>query len=619
MPSVSSDAALIPSRSASSIASSTTGAAGEIAVLFALIMLLAGEPVPGVNESHYLPKAKHLFDSTFCAGDLFFESHDAHGLAAGLAGALSLFLPLYAVAWVGRLLSWLCLAWAWRQLRLSLNMNWILGAFALASWYFAIDYGNWAGEWAIGGFEGKSLAYPCVIVAFSQLFQGNWPRVWLWLGLAVAWHPLAGGWAGLSFGIAWLCLPNLLQRARAEAGWLAAGTALGLVGVVPAAIGLNSPNQVGGLVASQIHVYYRLAHHQCPSLFAADRHVAGAISVALLIAATIAFVIQSRSSRTVDSPERPASLLRLNSAVAWLLTIGWIAVLFSLAGLAIDKTLSRSEPILTSQLLRFYWFRWSDVMVPLAWTLTFWKLVEPSGLFSASVSGAFAPPESATASRSERGRSGKRDRKNAVPEQVVSHVQSSSERARSPVMLTLQVLGGSAVLLLIWIHTQSNFARKNPAADDILLKAPATRQIETDRYVDWLAACAWIAKNSPADSLWFTPEHQQTFKWYAGRAEVVCWKDVPQDNASVRAWYERLVLCRPPRNAAGERMAWNSEQLLKLARRYGFRWVLVDRGIQEKPLLDFEIMYPINTQNKSFAVFRIPEYLFDDAQQESAD
>ncbi len=597
MPSVRAISGPLPGRSSPF----SSAAAGEIAVLFALIMLLAGEPVPGVNESHYLPKAKHLFDSTFCAGDLFFESHDAHGLAAGLAGALSLCLPLYAVAWVGRIISWLCLAWAWRQLRLSINLNWIISAAALCSWYFAIDYGNWAGEWAIGGFEGKSLAYPCVIVAFAQLFQGNWGRVWIWLGLAVAWHPLAGGWAGLSVGIAWLFLPNLLQRAGSQAVSLAAGTAIGLVGVIPAAIGLNSPNQVGGLVASQIHVYYRLAHHQCPSLFAADRHIAGAISLALLIATTIAFILPRRSLAHRQSWTQ--------SPIAWLLTIGWIAVLFSVAGLAVEKALSRSNPILTSQLLRFYWFRWSDIMVPLAWTLTFWKLTQSTVHFEGEFRGD-ATPASSEIRKSSRTTP---DRPKLRSEQVRSHGNTSSGSPSTQWSTAMQLFGGGVVILLVGLHTQANFARRNPAADDILLKAPMTRQIETDRYVDWLAACEWIATKSPKDSLWFTPEHQQTFKWYAGRAEIVCWKDVPQDNVGVRNWYERLVLCRPPRNAAGERTEWNSDQLLKLARRYGFRWVLVDRGIQEKPLLDFEIMYPITSQNKSFAVFRIPEYLFDDS------
>lgn len=545
---------------------------GEILVLFALICLLAAEQVPGVNESHYLPKAKHLFNRDFCPGDLFFESHDSHGLAAGVAGALALGLPLPAVAWIGRILSWFCLAWAWQRLRIAIGIHWIVGAFALGSWYFAIDYGNWAGEWAIGGFEGKSLAYPCVIVALSELFRDRWARVWIWLGFAVAWHPLAGGWAGLSFGLAWLCMPGLLQRARSQAIWLALATGLGLVGVIPAALGLNSPNQVGNLVASQIHVYRRLAHHQCPSLFAIDRHIAGGASLGLLVAATLLAFVTFRK-RTRDELRR--------DPVAWLLTIGWISVLFSAIGLLIDRIFSLPNPILASQLLRFYWFRWSDIAVPLAWTLTFWKVTEAGFRFSDPTIGEASP--SATLSPN------------------AGQVRTAWQKWAA----AGQVLGGSLLIFLTIQHTQANFARKHPPADDILMAAPMTRAIDTDRYIDWLAVCDWAKKNSPTDSLWFTPEHQQTFKWYAGRAEVVCWKDVPQDNASVRMWYERLILCRQPRNKKDERVEWKSEQLIELSKQYGFKWVLVDRGTQVNALHNLEFMYPIETQNKSFAIFRI--------------
>ncbi len=506
---------------------------GEVAILFAVICLFAAEPVPGINESHYLPKAKHLFDSTFCPGDVFIESHDSHGMAAAVAGALAQFLPLSAVAWIGRALCWISLAFAWQQLRTALKMSWITGAAALASWYLAIDYGNWAGEWAIGGFEGKALAYVCIIVAFSRLFQGNWPKVWLWLGLAVAWHPLAGGWAGLTVGLAWLAMPQLLQRAKSQSLWLALGTVFGLVGVVPAALGLNSPNELNGLVASQIHAYYRLAHHLSPRMFAFDRHVAGAVTLALLAAVTALYLRYALTKRDRE-------WLRSDS-IAWILTIAWNAILLSLVGVAIDQIYSRSQPVFASQFLRFYWFRWFDVIVPLAWTLTFWRLCE---LY--------------VGEGSPIGRLPKRDRS---PEQIVSPNSSNSNALW--VGRAGQCLGAGVLIYLTTLHTQATFARKHPAADDMLMKAPVIREIETDRYVDWLATCEWVRQNTPTDSLWFTPEYQQTFKWYAGRAEVVCWKDVPQDNASVRAWYQRLVTCRQPRNAAvnestGTRIAFSN-------------------------------------------------------------
>ncbi len=543
----------------------------EVLSLVALLVLLAGEPVPGVNESHYLPKAKHALDPSFCARDLFICSNDSHWLSAALAGGLASLFPLYTVAWIGRLLCWTLMALAWRRLRLSLEIPVWLGLLLLAAWYFAVDIGNWAGEWAIGGFEGKAIAYVCVIVAISEAIEGRWNRVWLWLGGAVAWHPLAGGWAGLSIGIYWLFSPKLLDRLRVQWPWLLAATAIGMVGVLPAGLGLQSPNREGNLVASTVHVYFRLYHHLSPRLFAWERHVAGTITLGLLVASSVlAF-----HTRYWNASAR-------KTACQWLVSIAWISVGFAAVGLTIDSLFSLGRPEFASRLLRFYWFRWFDIAVPLAWSLTIGCF-----LWEAQAHG-----RAITANASAGG--------------------LSARWNMSVLALTIFVV---LILGITARHLDSLFRRDHPVADDIVLEAPANREIESDRYVDWLAACQWIAQNTPKDSLWFTPEYQQTFKWYAQRSEVVCWKDVPQDNHSVIEWYKRVKECRPARTLDGGREEWTSQGLLALARRYGFRWVLVDRRQQVRPL-DFEFMYPIQTVNKSFAIFRISEFYFRD--QESS-
>lgn len=110
-----------------------------------------------------------------------------------------------------------------------------------------------------------------------------------------------------------------------------------------------------------------------------------------------------------------------------------------------------------------------------------------------------------------------------------------------------------------------------------------------------------------------TPKYQQSFKWYAQRAEVVCWKDVPQDNASVIEWYHRIKDCEPPRSVDGSIEEWTTERLLELSGKYGFGWVLLDRSYQAQPPA-LEMMYPVMDQglyidNRSFAVMRIPDAL----------
>src|SRR5690606_9107651 len=87
-------------------------AAWEILLIFGLFFVSAADPVPGVNESHYLTRLRHAIDPTYCAGDLFLESQDAHVTFVWAFGWLTSFLSLEAVAWGGRIVTWLALAWA---------------------------------------------------------------------------------------------------------------------------------------------------------------------------------------------------------------------------------------------------------------------------------------------------------------------------------------------------------------------------------------------------------------------------------------------------------------------------------------------------------------------------
>src|SRR5690606_4712053 len=129
-----------------------------------------------------------------------------------------------------------------------------LQPFALATWLLGIHYGNWAGEWVVGGVEGKAVAYPLILMGLAEVVAGRWQRAWVWFGGAVAWHPVAGGWAGLSAGIVWLSTLPRARQWRAQAPWLLAGAALGMIGVAPALSGLAGPDDLAR-VAARVHVY----------------------------------------------------------------------------------------------------------------------------------------------------------------------------------------------------------------------------------------------------------------------------------------------------------------------------------------------------------------------------
>jgi hypothetical protein len=551
-------------------------------VHLSVIWLLVGDVVPGINESHYLPKAKHLFQPDFAARDLFIASGNAHWLFSLLAGGLSLFLSLPAVAWVGRLAAWLALAVAWQRLMHALTMPRPVRPLALVACLLAILLGNWSGEWAVGGFEGKAFAYPCVFWALALVVEARWRGAWIWLAAAVAFHPLVGAWAGLSVWLVWLVWGRAAAPLRQQwAAWSLAGC-ISLIGILPAVMMLGGPARSGDVVTAQIHAFFRLAHHQSPHLFHLSQHLAGGFTLACLAVTTLlAYRHPGRSSlgEPADSVER----------ARWLLRVAWMAVAISGVGLLIDVGLVPLRPDIAAGLLRFYWFRWFDVAVPLAWTATLW--CGACELARMRLAPSASDPSSSDPSSSDPAYSS------------VSQGRGEKRLLRWLPLTGLTLLSLTLAARQAWQQSQSWVP---PADRSLLLSGNSRLQSGPEVIDDWQAVCAWIREHTPADSLFLTPRAQQTFKWYAGRAEVVSYKDVPQDGPALLIWYDRLQRTAPPRSAAGEPLGWTTPQLRQLQERYGFEYVLVDRRIQREPPL-LELVYPSHpSENATFALFRMP-------------
>ena len=129
----------------------------EVILIFGCLLMFAGQIPPDVNESHYLPKAKHFWDPTWCAGDLFLGSSFSHWLFYVTTGWLTRFLSLAATAWVGRIVTWLLFAYAWQRLSWRvISIRWF-SIFSSILFLLLNDRFHMAGEWVVGGFE----AVPC--------------------------------------------------------------------------------------------------------------------------------------------------------------------------------------------------------------------------------------------------------------------------------------------------------------------------------------------------------------------------------------------------------------------------------------------------------------------------
>lgn len=549
-------------------------------VHFLVIFLLVGDSVPGINESHYLPKAYHVWDHTFAPGDLFLESANSHGLFSFFAGSMACMMPLSAVAWLGRIGCWALASLAWTCLARSMRIRAAISPLAMAGWIVATAWLNWAGEWAVGGFEAKSMAYPLILLALASLADSRWFLTWIWLGGATAWHPLVGGWAAISIFIVWLVFYRSQAPFKQQLPWLCLSGVLSLVGVVPAAWALSGPSTDGNVVAAQIHAFLRLAHHQTPHLFAVERHFVAAANLALLTVATWLTLsakqryFASKAGRSTVPDDQNDDEYKYQK-MKGLLAVAWMSVAISILGLAIDLGPVRSG--LAASLLRFYWFRWSDVAVPLGWTIALWMW--------------------ASAANSPRA--------NLAMEQTLAWTKFQRLCVGTLSVVTIASMG--------WIFYQ-RMQSSVPPADRRLMadKSTAAANVGEVVFEDWKDVCRWIEENSPGDSLWLTPRFQQTFKWYAKRAEVVSWKDVPQDNRSLFEWYERFIATAYPKDSNGEIRGWTSAEIRALSRRFGFKWIVVDRRIQREPLA-FEMSYPPTrsvdsvsfAEDRTYAIYRI--------------
>jgi hypothetical protein len=510
----------------------------ESALIFLLFFIDGGAAAPHVNESHYLAKAKHYWDASYCPGDLFLDSADPHLAFYWAFGWLTLLLPLSAVAWIGRIVAWSLLAAGWFRLSTSvLTARWA-PLFSAALWVTLLRDGNrnFAGEWVVGGIEAKCIAYGFFLFGLAAMARGDWRRPWIWFGAASAFHVLVGAWAVIAAGCVWLTEP---RGDRAPLRVLVPGLVIGgltsLVGVVPSlALEWNVDAELTA-EAARIYVFDRLPHHLAPlSLAAGERdfrlaYLAGMI--AAYVALTAWFWQSQRRGYSGVSAEFSSS-----QAAQRVVRFAAFALAGAMAGLAIEYFL-RDDPLLAARLLRYYWFRQVDVALPLAISL----------LGSAWIAWML--------------------RQGAAWRRVV---------ALAVIIWPIYFLGS-----VTYARWQSNLP-------------PALKQVENA--VAWQKACRWIDEHAPADARFIIPRWGHAFKWYAARADVASYKDVPQDPASVVAWRDRLRKLYPTINARDERgrkimldspEVLGTPQVLELAKRYGATHVIA----RSSPRLDLPVLF----------------------------
>lgn len=442
----------------------------ELVVVTAIFAAAGAWPTPDTNEAHYLSKARHAFDPSWGGGDFFLESREAHGVFYRLLGPLAAGMPLERAAWIGRCAGWASLAAGFVFLSAVLLPRAGSRIVAAALFSVAARHTPAAGEWVIGGCEAKVFAWALVFVGIGWFVRGRAAVAWAWLGAAAALHPLVGGWAMVALLPAAFADARLHGRHAGDRGLSVAvpvvvGVLLAALGVLPA-LGLSAGvDGAERAKATFTYVVERLPHHLLVRTFAdglVARHLLAVVVWWLLLPLAGGSAARGRMTAFTTA-----------------------AVGISLAG-SVVSLLEAWRPDLAHALLRYYWFRLGDGVVPVG------LAVAATAALDGGIDG--------------------------------------TTRRRLGWCLVVGVL-------LVDLAFES---RHWPLPGRTGLVARADQKVQA---AAWREICGWVRDNSPADACFLTPRGATSFHWYTGRREVVNWKDIPQDAPSILEWRKRIVDC----------------------------------------------------------------------------
>ena len=510
---------------ASHVAVSSTGKWLIVTAIFVVITIMSATGVPGVNETHYLTKAKHFWNPEWCAQDLFLNSSDAHYAFFLLLGWPTLLVSLEVYTWIGRLACWLAMAYAWYQLNETIGIKKWLMPFTAALMLLLSNNFDMAGEWVVGGFEAKSISYVFVVLSLTRFLRQQWRRFWAWLGLACLFHLVIGVWALFCFATIFFLRPNHTESVK-DIRWLNIPPTFWLflllcvAAVIPAIAADTATSRAIVLRANEIQVHQRLTHHLLFGSFPT-------IQVARFVLITIAWSISSIYALALVNDRATFFAFRKFCHASLLITVGGLM----LSAVAEEK-LTGSD--VCNALLKFYWFRFADFAIPLGLSMV-------CGIACSSI------------------------------------LSSTAASRRLACSVALSAIALAALVSTLEIHVDA----RPPAAQVSLPTYPDDDRRTQQSYENFVKACEWASSNTASDAVFVTPFKQQIFKWYSDRAEVACWKDAPQDATGIVEWKTRINwLSSFDRLPAGI-LQINAEQVAALRERSAATHVLAPQSHED--------------------------------------
>ena len=420
------------------------------------------------NEIDVLPSARQILDYNWLPGDWYLNLDIGYRqLFSYLVGILVDQLGFLYGAYAGRIIAYLLLALALVVFFRAIRLRFSLGLIVV--FIFLADQSLIAGEWIVGGVDTKTFAYAFALFSFSSLIQKRYLAGFAFAGAALSFHVLVGIYALFCSGVAMLLTWNSWRiewRTLLRQAWPFFIT--GIFGLLTILQQLLPQGDIDTDKAWQIYVELRVPHHVLPSAWNSNL-----LTLQIILAAGFFLAIYLVKKKAAS---------KFTAAYA----LGSVCLfVFGLAIFAIGET----------NLLRFYWFRYPDVMIPFL-TLVLVALV--------------------------------------ISDLTFIDINDSPRLYKRWPSVHLLISKGLPLFLAIVVILL--------ALQSITIIRASYRRGINRRPPKIQTSLKWISENTPGHAVFLVDPLMSEFYVFAERAELVSFNHSPQSAADILEWYERIEM-----------------------------------------------------------------------------
>ena len=314
----------------------------EIITLLVITIFFCFKPSVAYNEMFVIPYAKVTFNNTLSAIQNF--EMPSQLIFNFIVGFFAVNFSIIKVIFIGRILSYILLIISYVRLAKSIGLNILMtvSSYIIFLFYFRHGIGD-AGEWFVGGLETKVFAYCFVLLSLSSFIRNDIKWGMIYSGLSLSFHLLVGGYHLFClipfFVITQSIDKNFFIKLLKLIPYFLISGFLGLIEVFSSSF-LSDQSGIEK-VGWDIYVNVRVPHHTVPEF-----------SIKTWLILNIFTVINIIFLKSKNQTKRYLSSYSLFSVVILLI------------GLLIYYNFD-------SHYLRYYFFRSSDVMLPLITILLF--------------------------------------------------------------------------------------------------------------------------------------------------------------------------------------------------------------------------------------------------------